>query len=110
MVASVHIVGAGLAGLAAATRLSVAGITVTVHEAANQAGGRCRSYHDPALDMMIDNGNHLVLSGNSSVLAYVEEIGAQDRLMGPQHAAFPFVDLATNERWSLRPNDGLVPW
>lgn len=110
MVASVHIVGAGLTGLAAATRLSVAGITVTVHEAANQAGGRCRSYHDPALDMMIDNGNHLVLSGNSSVLAYVEEIGAQDRLMGPQHAAFPFVDLATNERWTLRPNDGLVPW
>ena len=110
MVASVHIVGAGLAGLAAATRLSVAGITVTVHEAANQAGGRCRSYHDSALDMMIDNGNHLVLSGNSSVLAYVEEIGAQDHLIGPQHATFPFVDLATNERWTLRPNDGLVPW
>jgi len=110
MVGSVHIVGAGVAGLAAAVRLSAAGVKVTVHEAANQAGGRCRSYHDPALEMMIDNGNHLVLSGNASVLTYLAEIGAQDRLIGPQHAAFPFVDLATNERWTLRPNDGLVPW
>jgi squalene-associated FAD-dependent desaturase len=83
---------------------------VTVHEAANQAGGRCRSYHDPALDMMIDNGNHLVLSGNASALVYLAEIGAQDRLVGPPHAAFPFVDLATDERWTLRPNDGVVPW
>ncbi len=110
MVVSAHIVGAGLAGLAAATRLSAAGAKVTVHEAANQAGGRCRSYHDPALDMMIDNGNHLVLSGNISALAYLDEIGARDRLIGPQHAEFPFVDLATNERWTLRPNDGLLPW
>ena len=110
MVVSAHIVGAGLAGLAAATRLSAAGVKVTVHEAANQAGGRCRSYHDPALDMMIDNGNHLVLSGNSSALAYLDEIGARDRLIGPPRAAFPFVDLATNERWTLRPNDGPLPW
>ncbi len=110
MVGSVHIVGAGLAGLAAATRLSAAGIAVTVHEAANQAGGRCRSYHDPALDMTIDNGNHLLLSGNTSALAYLAEIGAQDRLVGPPQAAFPFIDLANNERWMLRPNDGLLPW
>src|SRR5476651_967849 len=110
MASSVHIVGAGLAGLAAATRLSAAGVKVTLHESANQAGGRCRSYHDPALDMMIDNGNHLVLSGNASALAYLEDIGARDHLIGPPHAAFPFIDLATNERWTLRPNDGLVPW
>jgi hydroxysqualene dehydroxylase len=110
MVASVHIIGAGLAGLAAAIRLSATGATVTVHEAANQAGGRCRSYHDPALDMTIDNGNHLVLSGNTSVLAYVNDIGARDHLVGPPHAEFPFVDLATKQRWTLRPNDGRVPW
>jgi len=110
MPASVHIVGAGLAGLAAAIRLSAAGFAVTVHEAANQAGGRCRSYHDPALDMMIDNGNHLVLSGNASVLAYLDDVGAGDALSGPPHAIFPFIDLATRERWTLRPNDGRVPW
>jgi squalene-associated FAD-dependent desaturase len=110
MVTSVHIVGAGIAGLAAATRLSAAGVGVTLHEAANQAGGRCRSYHDQTIDMAIDNGNHLVLSGNRSVLAYLADIGAADRLVGPAHAEFPFVDLATNERWTLRPNDGVLPW
>ncbi len=110
MVSSVHIVGAGLAGLSAAIRLSAAGVKVILHESANQAGGRCRSYHDPALDMMIDNGNHLVLSGNASALAYLDEIGARDCVVGPPNAEFPFVDLATNERWTLRPNDGLLPW
>ena len=105
-----HIVGAGLAGLSAAIRLTQAGKRVLVHEAAGQAGGRCRSYHDPALDMIIDNGNHLLLSGNHATLAYVQAIGAADRLVGPATAEFPFIDLATNERWTLRPNEGRIPW
>ena len=43
---TVHIIGAGLAGLAAAVRLARRGERVIVHEATGQAGGRCRSYHD----------------------------------------------------------------
>ncbi len=35
-----HVVGAGLAGLAASLRLAEAGVAVTLHEAAPQAGGR----------------------------------------------------------------------
>ena len=80
---AVHIIGAGLAGLSAAVRLASSGIPVTVYEAANQAGGRCRSYHDPILDMTIDNGNHLLLSGNLAALSYLEKIGALDRVTGP---------------------------
>lgn len=105
-----HVVGAGLAGLSAAIRLSEAGEAVVVHEAAGQAGGRCRSYHDPALEMEIDNGNHLLLSANHAALAYLRTIGAADRLVGPPHADFPFVDLKTGERWTLRINDGRLPW
>ncbi|MDW6026152.1 hydroxysqualene dehydroxylase HpnE [Mesorhizobium sp. BAC0120] len=107
---AVHIIGAGLAGLSAAVRLASSGIPVTVYEAANQAGGRCRSYHDPILDMTIDNGNHLLLSGNQAALSYLEKIGALDRVTGPSKAEFPFVDLASGERWTLRPNDGRLPW
>ncbi|HKS61853.1 MAG TPA: hydroxysqualene dehydroxylase HpnE [Xanthobacteraceae bacterium] len=105
-----HIIGAGLSGLAAAVRLTERGERVVVHEAAGQAGGRCRSYHDPQLGMVIDNGNHLVLSGNHAALAYLEAIGAADRLTGPDAAEFAFVDLATNERWMLRINDGVIPF
>jgi squalene-associated FAD-dependent desaturase len=107
---SIHIIGAGLAGLSAAVRLAVQGTRVFVYEATNQAGGRCRSYLDPALGMVIDNGNHLVLSGNRAALGYLDTIGARDRLVGPPIASLPFIDLATGERWIIRANDGPIPW
>ena len=60
---------------------------------------------------MIDNGNHLVLSGNRAVARYLERIGARDALAGPAHARYlPFVDLQDGARWALRPNDGPLPW
>lgn len=106
----VHIIGAGLAGLSAAVRLVGKGHDVVLHEAAGQAGGRCRSYLDTQLDLVIDNGNHLLLSGNHAARDYLRRIGAENSLCGPDHAELAFVDLATKERWTLRPNDGPVPW
>jgi squalene-associated FAD-dependent desaturase len=105
-----HVIGAGLAGLSAAIRLTLAGAKAMVHEAAGQAGGRCRSYHDPALGMEIDNGNHLLLSANRAALDFLRIIGAADKLVGPPHADFPFVDLKSGERWTLRIGDGRIPW
>ena len=51
MPGTTHVIGAGLAGLSAAVRLASAGKRVALYEATSQAGGRCRSYHDPALDL-----------------------------------------------------------
>ena len=107
---TVHVVGAGLAGLSAAVHLARKGVAVEVSEAAAQAGGRCRSYFDPQLGLTIDNGNHLVLSGNTAVRAYLKAIGAADRLAGPDKAVFHWTDLSTGERWTLRPNEGPLPW
>ncbi|HLH96285.1 MAG TPA: hydroxysqualene dehydroxylase HpnE [Xanthobacteraceae bacterium] len=107
---TIHVIGAGLSGLAAAVRLSGRGERVAVHEATAFAGGRCRSYHDATLGMVIDNGNHLLLSGNRAALAFLEQIGGADRLIGPSEAAFDFVDLKSGERWRLRMNDGRLPW
>ena len=106
MTKTVHIVGAGLAGLSAALKLSARGRSVVVHEATAFAGGRCRSYHDASVGMTIDNGNHLLLSGNRAALDYLRSIGAEHRLVGPPAAEFSFVDLASGERWTLRFNDG----
>ncbi len=109
MARTIHIIGAGLAGLAAAVRLTQAAANVVVHEATAHPGGRCRSYFDRAIGLTIDNGNHLVLSGNHSVLEFTTTIGSRAGLAGPAAADFPFVDLATGERWTLRINDGW-PW
>lgn len=103
-------VGAGLAGLSAAMALTEKGYRVTLSEAARHAGGRCRSYDDPQLGTRIDNGNHLVLSGNEAVARHLAPIGASDRLTGPAEAAFPFIDLRDDTRWTLRPNAGRLPW
>ena len=110
MSGTVHIIGAGLAGLSAAVRLTSRGRNVVVHEATAFAGGRCRSYHDAAVGMTIDNGNHLLLSGNRAALDYLRSIGAEDRLIGPATAEFSFADLASGERWTLRFNNGRLPF
>jgi squalene-associated FAD-dependent desaturase len=107
---TVHIIGAGLAGLSAAVRLAERGAEVSLFEASAQAGGRCRSYVDPVLDMRLDNGNHLVLSGNRDTFAYLETLGAADRLVGPSEAVLDFHDLAAGERWRIRANPGPLPW
>ncbi|MBV8165702.1 MAG: FAD-dependent oxidoreductase, partial [Alphaproteobacteria bacterium] len=106
----VHVIGAGLAGLAAAVTLAARGARVSVHEAGDHAGGRCRSYDDAALGCRLDNGNHLLLAANRNVMAYLDAIGARESLVGPAVPLFPFVDLATGKRWVLRPNRGRLPW
>lgn len=106
---TVHVIGAGLAGLAAGLELAAAGHRVVLHEAASHAGGRCRSYMDRALGCRIDNGNHLVLSANRDVQWMLETCGASDSMLRPERPEFPFVDLASGERWTLRPSIGRLP-
>src|SRR4029077_11981445 len=104
-----HIVGAGISGLSAAVRLANANFKVRVYEATQQAGGRCRSYFDAATNLTIDNGNHLLLSGNRHALAYAKSIGTEAGLVGPKRAQFPFVDISTGQRWQLDLGDGRLP-
>ena len=105
----VHVIGAGLAGLQAAVELCER-FEVAVYEAAPQAGGRCRSYFDSTLGMTIDNGNHLLLSGNSAALDYARKTGGYEKLAIAEDAEFDFCDLQGKARWRLRPNAGKIPW
>ncbi len=102
-------IGAGMAGLSAAIELARGGASVRLSDSAPRAGGRCRSYHDKALDQVIDNGNHFVFSGNQAVNRYLETIGTAGLLEGPDHADFAFHDLRDGTRWTLSVNDGPVP-
>lgn len=109
MKGKVHIVGGGLAGLSAAVALAKRGVTADVYEAAGFAGGRCRSYHDPQIGRTVDNGNHLILSGNRAAFEYLRTIGAEKNFIAPQRAEYAFADLASGERWTIRANDGMLP-
>ena len=108
--ATAHVIGAGLAGLNTALRLAQKGAAVRLYEGSTHAGGRCRSYHDPQLDRLVDNGNHLVFAGNHAAQRYLRDIGAADRMIDPGEAAYPFFDAATGERWTMRLNAGRLPF
>ena len=110
MTGCVHIIGAGLSGLSAAVELANNDIPVIIHEGAGHAGGRCRSYFDTELDRMIDNGNHLVLSGNHATLNYLRLVGSFDTVKIVKPAEVNFLDLANNDCWVVRPDKGRIPW
>jgi len=108
---TVHVVGAGFSGLSAAVRLAAtANADIVVHESAEQAGGRRRSFFDEAMAMTLDCGHDLALSSWRSAWAAIEAVGAraQWREVAPDGVAF--ADMASGERWTLRPNAGPFPW
>jgi len=106
----VHVIGAGLAGLATAVRLQRRGVQVALYEAASQAGGRCRSYYDRTLSATLDTGNHLVLAGHARTLEYVRTIGAGDALSGSTEPGFAFMDIAARSRWTVRFSRSRMPF
>ncbi len=108
--ATIHVIGAGLAGLAAALRLAERGQKLFLYEAAGHAGGRCRTFFDDELGRSIDNGNHLILGANRATFRYLDSIESRATLATAPSPVFPFLDLETGARWTIRPNAGPVPW
>lgn len=79
----ITVVGAGMAGLAAATALAETGQPVRVFEAAPRAGGRARSFDDARFGH-VDNGQHLVMACYYEMLAFLRRIGVSDEKLGIQ--------------------------
>lgn len=100
---TIHIVGAGLAGLAAAIAASEKGQHVVLYESTPQAGGRCRAFYDKKLKTTIDNGNHLVMGANSTVLTYLDKLGARSTCITNDKPRYPFIDLASRKHWHFTP-------
>jgi uncharacterized protein with NAD-binding domain and iron-sulfur cluster len=96
---TLHVVGAGLAGLSCALAAVDSGIDVVLHESAGQAGGRCRSWLEPSIGEVIDNGTHMVVGGNHALFGFLKRIGASDQLVAAD-AAFPMIDLAGGPAWT----------
>lgn len=86
---SIHVVGAGVAGLAGALMLARAGHRVTLYEASPSPGGRARALPDGT-----DNGTHALLGANRVALRFLDAIGARDAWVEPEPDGLPVLDLA----------------
>jgi len=73
----VAIVGGGLAGLSASSKLAEAGIDVTLFEAAPQLGGRARAVVWKGQNL--DNGQHILLGAYQQTLGLMTSIGVNER-------------------------------
>lgn len=106
-----HIVGAGVSGLSAAVRMVEAGgFDVTLHERADRAGGKRRSVYDSAAGLEYEAGVSFAMSGWRAFGGMLDTLEAGDRWRIAAHSEVAFVDLASNERWTLSPNPGPLPW
>jgi uncharacterized protein with NAD-binding domain and iron-sulfur cluster len=95
------VVGAGLAGLAAALELAKAGVPVTLAERRAFPGGRAYSFADPSGEV-IDNGQHVFLECCAAYREFLSEIGAADLVTLQARTEVPFVDLRSGETSWLR--------
>jgi squalene-associated FAD-dependent desaturase len=75
----VIVVGAGVAGLAAASSVARAGKSVTVLERKPYVGGRAYSYEHPALQEVVDS-QHVLLGCCTNLIELCEQAGTADKI------------------------------
>ncbi len=76
---SIAIVGGGMAGLAAATKLTQQGQSVTLFEAAPNLGGRARGLDYKGL--RLDNGQHILLGAYHETLSLLALVGVKESVV-----------------------------
>ena len=104
-----HIIGGGLSGLSCAVKSVKGKNSCIIYEASPQAGGRCRSYQDPDMRCLIDNGNHILLGANLKTLNYLCDIGARELVTEIDPATFPFMDINNNSYRTVEPSSPYLP-
>ncbi len=76
----VTVVGAGVAGLAAACALAEAGHLVTLVERRPYVGGRASSYRHPGTDEVIDNCQHILLGCCTNLLDFFKRLDVLEKI------------------------------
>lgn len=88
----VVVVGAGFAGLSAATVLADKGLRVLVLDARPQLGGRATAFVDRHTGELVDNGQHVLFGCYRATLGFLARIGALDNVRTQPSLQVPYVD------------------
>ena len=86
------VIGAGFAGLSAASRLTKRGARVAVLEARARLGGRATAFPDRETGEVVDNGQHIFLGCYTETMDFLREIGASDALRLEPQLAVTMID------------------
>ena len=105
---TLHIIGAGLAGLSAAIKAVDQGQDVVLHEAAAAPGGRCFSWVDATLGAEIDIGSHILLGANRRSFDFLARIGSLD-LMAPCLKPLEMINIESSKKHVLSFRRMLLP-
>lgn len=89
MTKHVIVIGGGLAGLAAATKLVADGTKVTLLEARARLGGATFSFDRDGLT--VDNGQHVLLRCYTEYLEFLSRIGVRDKITIQDRFRIPVV-------------------
>ena len=91
------VIGAGCAGLSAATALADAGARVLVLEARPGLGGRATAFRDPETGERVDNGQHILMGCYEDTLAFLARIGASGRVQWQTGLSLSMIDRRGHE-------------
>src|SRR5918993_3844965 len=87
-------IGGGCAGFSAATALAERGARVLVLEARPGLGGRATAFTDPETGERVDNGQHILMGCYTETLAFLDRIGAADRVRWQTGLKLSMIDRA----------------
>lgn len=88
----IAVIGAGLTGLTAAIRLAEQGVQVELFEASPQAGGRTKSFYDPKVNQLCDNGPHLLIGAYKATQKLLDDCGASANVYWQPSLQLPLWD------------------
>jgi zeta-carotene desaturase len=89
----VAVIGAGVAGLAAASALAEAGRRVVVLEARGALGGRATAFRDRETGELVDNGQHVLFGCYHETFAFLRRVGGEANVRVQPALEVPYLDL-----------------
>jgi protoporphyrinogen oxidase len=88
----IGIIGAGVAGLAAAWDLARAGHDVHVYESADSVGGLAAGFKDEHWDWYLEKFYHHWFQTDADILGLIDEIGHSDKVLFPRPVTRYWID------------------